>query len=82
LKATGKFHSKRNRSKSQPDIKEKDPGFGQGSPLTQTSAYERSEDMNPKLMLSKSRVGPVRARLHEVRRAWKCEIRVKTDTAS
>lgn len=60
LKATGKFHNKRNRSKSQPDVKEEDPGFGQESPSTQTSVSERSEDMNPEMntvMLSTSREG-------------------------
>ncbi|PNF27870.1 hypothetical protein B7P43_G08293 [Cryptotermes secundus] len=59
LKATGKFHNKRNRSKSQPDVKEEDPRFGQESP-TQISVSERSEDINPEMntvMLSKSREG-------------------------
>jgi hypothetical protein len=48
LKATGKFHNKKNRSKSQPDVKEEDPGFEQESPSkhNQTSGF-RSEDFNP-----------------------------------
>jgi hypothetical protein len=51
LKATGKFHKKRNRSKSQPDVKEEDPCFEQESPSkhNQTSGFGRSEDMNPEL---------------------------------
>jgi hypothetical protein len=60
LKATGKFRNKRNRTKSQPDVKEKDPGFGQESASTQTSAFKRNEDTNPELntvMLSESRGG-------------------------
>jgi hypothetical protein len=60
LKATGKFRNKRNKYKSQPDVRDQDPYLGHETPSArnQTSVFEKSEVMKPELntvMLSESK---------------------------
>jgi hypothetical protein len=51
LRAKGKLHDKRDKSKSDPDVKGKDPDFKEGSLSTynQTSVFENTEERNPEL---------------------------------